>query len=149
MVTIMSEQLRTTVRLKLEKDMIFKCDMGNMKVKECYIDDTNEEEFDTWGPNPSKLLASAVLGCMSASLVFCVGKKGLKFDDFESEAEYVAERNDKGFWRVKEINVKLKPTTNDESVIKRLKHCEKFFEDYCVITQSVRQGITVNAQLDY
>ena len=144
----MSEELRTKVRLTLEKDMIFKCDMGNFKVEECYIDETNKEEFDMWGPNPSRLLASAVLGCLSASLIFCIGKKNLKLDDFEAEAEIIIAKNEKNFLRVKEINIKLIPVTDNEEVIKRIKQCEKMFEDYCTITQSVREGIKINVVLD-
>ncbi|MHA1380280.1 MAG: hypothetical protein ACTSRG_18065 [Candidatus Helarchaeota archaeon] len=34
------------VKLKLEKDMVFKCDLGEMKVKGCYIDETNINEAD-------------------------------------------------------------------------------------------------------
>jgi len=144
----MSEELRNRVSLKLEKELIFKCDMGISKVKECYIDETNKKEVDMWGPNPARLLALAVLGCLSSSLVFCIGKKNLSLDDFEAEAEIVMARNEKNFWRVKEINIKLIPITDNEDIIKRIKQCEKFFEDYCIITQSVRDGIKVNVNLD-
>ena len=139
----MSKELRNTVTLDLERDMIFRCDPNEMKIKECYIDETNED-LDMLGPNPVKLLASAVLGCLSASLIFCIQKKKLTLDEFHAEAEIVIARNDEGLFRVKEINVDLQPKTDDPAMIKRIDQCKKMFERYCTITQSVRQGIQVN-----
>ena len=144
----MSDEIKTHLKLNWEKDLIFKLDMGKVKTGNFLIDDTNKGA-DKIGPNPSRLLASAVMGCMCASLLFCIGKKNLSFDDFEAEAEITTFKNEKNFWRVKEINIKMIPKTNDEAVIKRLKQCEKMFEEYCVITQSVREGITINLDLDY
>ncbi|MHA1229454.1 MAG: OsmC family protein [Candidatus Helarchaeota archaeon] len=144
----MSEEVRTKVKLELVDDMIFKCDMGNMKVKECYIDETNQEEVDMWGPNPVRLLAAAVLGCMSASLIFCLQKKSLKFDEFRSEAEAVIRRNEEGRLRVAGINVKIIPKSDDPKVLKRFEQCKKFFEQFCTITQSVRAGINVNVEFE-
>ena len=67
----MTEEIKTNIGITLEKDMIFKCDMGNMALKDCYIDETNQDEADMWGPNPSRLLGMALLGCLSASFIFC------------------------------------------------------------------------------
>ena len=143
----MSYDFTNRVKLKLEKDMIFKCDMGDMNVKDCYIDETNVKEADMWGPNPTMLLASAVMGCLSASLIFCLKKRDLKLDEFEAEAELKGGRNEKGFLRVKEINVKLTPKTNDEKVKDRLNKCLKIFEKFCTVTESVRAGIPVNVDV--
>ena len=40
------ELISTKVGIKLEKDMIFKCELGDINVKECYIDETNKSEAD-------------------------------------------------------------------------------------------------------
>jgi len=92
------DEFTNKIRLRLENDMIFKCDIGiaNMKLKDCYIDETNIEQADMWGPNPTMLLASAVAGCLSASLIFCLKKKNFTFDEFEAEAELKGGRNEKG-----------------------------------------------------
>lgn len=144
----MSDEIKTHLKLKWESDLIFKMDMGKVKTGNFLIDDTNLGA-DKVGPNPSRLLASAVMGCMSASLLYCMGKRDQSFEGFEAEGEIITFKNEKNLWRVKEINIKMTPKTNDEAVIKRLKQCEKMFEEYCVITQSVREGITVNLEIDY
>jgi uncharacterized OsmC-like protein len=142
------DEVRTTVKLQLLEDMIFKCEMGNMEVKDCYIDETNQEEADMWGPNPTRLIASAIAGCLSSSYIFCLKKKDFKLDEFEAESEAVVARNEQGRLRIKEINVTLKPRSDKEEVKKRMNQCEKFFEKFCTVTASVREGITVNVKFE-
>lgn len=70
---IISNDIKTKVGIKLdesESQMIFKCDLGNLKVKDCYIDEEHREEVDMLGPNPSRLLALGVLGCLVQALSF-------------------------------------------------------------------------------
>ena len=153
-----SEDIKTKVGIKLDESdsqMIFKCDLGNMKVKDCYIDEEHREEVDMLGPNPSRLLALGVLGCLSASFIFCLKKRNFKVDDFIAEAEAVIARNEKGFLRIKKIDVNIQPKIKDPDTLKRAKQCLKsatdgvsFFEQYCIVTQSVRSGIEVNVNLD-
>jgi uncharacterized OsmC-like protein len=149
---------KTKVSIKLDdfdSQMIFKCDLGNMKVKDCYIDEEHTEEVDMLGPNPSRMLALGVLGCLSASFIFCLKKRKFNVDDFKSEAEITINRNEKGFWRVKKIDVNIEPIIKDPETLKRAKQCLKstkegvsFFEQYCIVTQSVRAGVEVNVNID-
>ncbi|MHC1591434.1 MAG: OsmC family protein [Candidatus Helarchaeales archaeon] len=141
------DEIQTHVHLELEKEMIFRCDMGIMKVEECYIDETNQEAIDKWGPDPTKLIAAAVLGCLSASFIFCLQKKKLTIEDFSGDATVVIARNEHDLLRIKEINVKLKPKTDDPAIKKRIEQCKKIFERYCTVTESVRAGIPVNVDI--
>jgi len=157
-VILISDEIKTKVGIKLdefESQMIFKCDLGNMKVKDCYIDEEHHKEVDMLGPNPSRMLALGVLGCLSASFIFCLKKRNFKVDDFNAEAEVVIFRNEQGFWRIKKIDVNIEPKIEDPDSLKRAKQCLKvakdgvsFFEQYCIVTQSVRAGIEVNVNLD-
>lgn len=150
--------MKTKVGIKLdefESQMIFKCDLGNMKVKDCYIDEEHHEEVDMLGPNPSRMLALGVLGCLSASFIFCLKKKNLNVDDFKGEAEVTIARNEKGFLRIKKIDVDIEPSIEDPDTLKRARQCLKgtkdgvsFFEQYCIVTQSVRSGIQVNVNIN-
>jgi len=145
----MTEELKTRVGLSLEEEMIFKCDLGSMKVKDCYIDDTNKDEVDMLGPNPTRMLALALLGCLSASFIFCLKKRNLTLDDLKAEAEVNLHRNEKGFWRVKKIDVEINTTINDPETLKRAEICKKMYEQYCIVTQSVRNGIDVDVNLKF
>ncbi len=145
----MAEETKTKVGIKLEKDMIFKCDMGQMALKDCYIDETNQDEVDKWGPNPSRLLGMALLGCLSASFIFCLKKRNFSIDNLKAEAEVIIGKNDKGFLRVKTINVEIEPKFDDPDIRKRADQCKKMFERYCTVTAAVREGIEVNVDLKY
>ena len=145
----MSEGSNPKVGITLERDMIFKCNLGEMNVKDCFIDDTHEEEADMLGPNPSRLLGLALLGCLSASFIFCLKKKELTVDDLKAEAKLTIARNDKGFLRVKKIEVELDITITDPDTRKRADQCKKMFERYCTVTQAVREGIEVEVNLIY
>lgn len=148
--------MKTKVGISLEKDMIFKCELGEMKVKDCYIDDTHKDEVDMLGPNPSRMLAMAVLGCLSASFIFCLKKRNFNLDDLKAEAEVTITRNEKGFWRVKKIDVTIDVKIEDPDARKRAEQCLKeaanlkpFFENFCIVTESVRMGIEVNVDLNF
>jgi len=145
----MTEGLKTKVGLTLEEEMIFKCDLGEMKVKDCYIDEAHKDEVDMLGPNPSRMLAMAILGCLSASFIFCLKKRNFTLDNLKAEAEVTIARNQKGFWRVKKIDVDIKMKIEDQRTRKRADQCRKMFEQYCVVTQAVREGIDVEVNLNY
>lgn len=145
----MSEETKTKIGIRLEKDMIFRCDMGEMALKDCYIDETNQEEADMWGPNPAKLLGMALLGCLSASFIFCLKKRKLSVDELKAEAEVIIGRNEKGFIRVKKINVNITSKIDALASRKRADQCRKMFENYCTVTAAVREGIEVNVNLKY
>jgi len=145
----MSEGMKTKVGLSLEQEMVFSCDLGDMKVKDCYVDDTHKDEVDMLGPNPTRMLGLALLGCLSASFIFCLKKRNLTLDDLKAEAELTITRNKKGFWRVKEIDVDINIKISDPDIRKRADQCRKMFEEYCVVTQAVREGIDVEVKVNY
>ena len=145
----MSEAIKTKVGLSLEKEMIFKCDLGEMKVKDCYIDDTHKDEVNMLGPNPSRMLGMAILGCLSASFIFCLKKRELSLNNLKAEAEVTIGRNKQGFWRVTKIDVDINAKIDDPDTRKRADQCKKMFEQYCIVTQAVREGIDIEVNLNY
>ena len=126
-----------------EKDMIFRMvsEHGNYQI---YIDKTNKDRQSTLGPTPSRMLAAALLGCLSSSLVLCIEKAGLELDDLESRADFDMVKDEKGFIRIHEINVTIKVQTDSPVMKKRLKLCRKYFEEQCTVTAALRSGIKIN-----
>jgi organic hydroperoxide reductase OsmC/OhrA len=99
------------------------------------------------GPNPSRLLSAAVGSCLSSSLLFCLSKGRIAVDDLKTSVETVIRRNEKGRWRIAALKVKLHPVIREEDV-SRSKRCLERFEDFCVVTESVRNGIEVNVDIE-
>jgi uncharacterized OsmC-like protein len=145
----MSNELKTKVSLKQEENMLFKCDLGQNIMQNIYIDERERKETDKIGHSPAKLLALSVLGCLAASFEFCLTKRNFSLKGLDGTAEVTIARNKKGFWRVKKINIDLIPLVDDPTMRKRVDQCKKFFEQYCIISESLRKGFEINVNLDY
>ena len=52
-------------------------------------------------------------------------------------------RNETGKWRVQSLRVNIKADPINEADRERMRRCVEIFEDFCVVTQSVRKGIDV------
>ncbi|MFX1532097.1 MAG: OsmC family protein [Promethearchaeota archaeon] len=145
----MSNELKSKVGLHQEEEMIFKCDLGNLRMDNLYIDESNKKKNEKIGPSPTKLLGLSVLGCLAASFSFCLQKKDFSLSELEGKAEVTIARNEKAFWRVKKIDIELNPKINTPDMRKRADQCRKFFEQYCIISESLRTGFEVNVKLNY
>lgn len=95
------------------------------------------------GPNASRLLAAAVANCLSASLLFCLGKFKQDPQGLTAHVTGKMMRNEQGRLRVGGITVDIRL----EQTVDRLEHCAAQFEEFCVVTDSVRNGIPVNVQV--
>jgi organic hydroperoxide reductase OsmC/OhrA len=95
------------------------------------------------GPNPSRLLATGVANCLAASLLFALRKYKNAPGTLGAHAKATLTRNEHGRWRVTHIAVDLQLA--DASMA--LEHMDRVlaqFEDFCIVTESVRQGIAVD-----
>lgn len=95
------------------------------------------------GPNPSRLLAVAVGDCLSASLLFCLQKAKMEVKNLKTKVKGELVRNEKNRLRVGKIDVAIAVELADGQY-DRINRCLDLFEDYCVVTASVRKGIPVN-----
>jgi len=98
------------------------------------------------GPNPTRLLGAAVGTCLSASLLFCLGKARVDVGAFESVVEGTVARADDGRLRITELRVTLAPSVRDADR-ERMQRCLSLFEDFCTVTASVRKGIPVHVEV--
>ena len=94
------------------------------------------------------------MNCLSASLTFCLSKSRIPMQYFKlkTTATATTARNEQKRLRVKTIKVTYEPqfVENSEMSIeefkKKLKRCSEICEDYCVVTQSVREGIEITTE---
>ena len=98
------------------------------------------------GPNPSRLLGAAMGNCMAASLLFCMEKARVPVSDVQARVTGTITRNERGRLRIETVRVVLEPTV-DGVPPERLKRCLEIFEDFCIVTQSVREGIDVEVEV--
>ncbi|MEN8375944.1 MAG: OsmC family protein [Gemmatimonadota bacterium] len=102
---------------------------------------------DGAGPNASRLLAAAVANCLSASLLFCLRKARVPVTGMRTSARATLARNEKGRLRVDTIAVTLRPDV-EPGHESRVARCAGLYEDFCLVTQSIRGGIDVEAVVE-
>ena len=98
------------------------------------------------GPNASRLLSAAVGNCLSSSLLFCLSKARVTVGELQTTVETTLRRNEKGRLRIAGMKVRIHPSLGQEDVPK-MRRCLEVFEDFCIVTQSVRQGIKVDVEV--
>ena len=99
------------------------------------------------GPSAGMVLASAVTNCLAASLCFCLGKRGAEVNGLEAEATATIDRNDQGRLRIQKVRVTLRPDVA-EGGAEALEKCKRVFEEFCIVTQSVKDGIPVETVVE-
>jgi LmbE family N-acetylglucosaminyl deacetylase/organic hydroperoxide reductase OsmC/OhrA len=97
------------------------------------------------GPNAVRVLAAAVGNCLSASLLFCLRKARVDVRRIRTVARASLVRNQRGRLRVGELRVSIHPEIAGDT--SRVNRCLELFEDYCVVTDGVRDGLTVAVEV--
>lgn len=100
------------------------------------------------GPNAARLLAAAVGNCLAASLLLCLEKSRFTVRDLRAKVEGTIERNASGRFRISGMNVTVMPTVEGDADSPRFGRCLDIFEDFCIVTQSVRAGIDVDVRVE-
>jgi len=100
------------------------------------------------GPNAAALLGAAVGNCLAASLTFCLRRSRAAVDGMTADVVTHVTRNEAGKLRISAIDVELTPDVGDADAA-RVDRCEALFEDFCIVTESVRRGIPVNVSVNH
>lgn len=138
----MSEMEPFKVSLTMLEGYRFEVDFGDAGK---LITDEPEPLGENSGPNPSRLLAAAAANCLAASLSFAIRKFKGDPGTVSASVEGYLERKE-GRWRVEHLDVQLQLGAKAED-IPYLERILAQFEDFCVVTQSVRQGFKVNVEV--
>jgi organic hydroperoxide reductase OsmC/OhrA len=121
----------------------FKIDFDRPDLAALVVDEPPPLGHDR-GPNPARLLAGAIGSCLSASLLFCMTRAKVSVKDLKSDVEVELVRNERQRLRLGRVKVTLYPQTEAGVDFNR---CLEQFEDFCVVTQSVREGIDVEVEV--
>ena len=98
------------------------------------------------GPNAGKVLAAAMGNCLTASLLFCLEKARAQVGAVETKVNGVLRRNEQGRWRVAQVDVEISLEVHGESQ-KQFERCSGIFEDFCIVSKSIEQGIPINVRV--
>lgn len=99
------------------------------------------------GPNAARVLSAAIGHCLSASALFCLAKARIDVKEMRTVVRGHLVRDERGRLRIGGISVHLHPHVAPADR-ERLGRCLELFEDFCVVTQSVRRGIDVQVAVE-
>ena len=138
----MSEIQEFTLTLTQEEDFVFRIAFDETNIPDL-LGDEPPPQGGSRGPNPSRLLVAAVANCLSASLLFSLRKFKNQPGTLVTHARARLERNEHNRLRVAHIDVSidLPEAATDYAFAERLL---AQFENFCVVTESVRAGIAVD-----
>ena len=141
----MSEEGRFTIRLQQQEGFQIRASFDWKRVPDLLMDEPpplGEQQ----GPNASRMLAAAAADCLAASLLYCVFKEEPPENCLRAEATCVMVRNERKRLRIGAIEVKL-IVTEAVTVSPRFARCKELFEDFCVVSASIRQGIPMRVSV--
>ena len=134
-----------TVALELLGGYAFRVDFVDDEIEPLHTDET-PPLGDGNGPSPSRMLAAAIVNCLSASLVHCLRRARVEIAELTATARVTIGRNDRGRLRVQRIAVQLAPQIAAEHAA-QLARCTEVFQQYCTVTASIREGFEITADV--
>jgi len=135
-----------TITMEQIQDYEFRVKFDKAQYADLLLDEPPPIGRDA-GPNPSRLLAAAAGNCLSASFLFSARKMRVNIQGLSTTVKVWYTRNEKGRLRVGKMKVSIVPKF-DPADASKIQRCLELFEDYCVVTQSIRNGIDVSVAVD-
>lgn len=135
----------TTIELRQLADYRFEASFGASGVPALVTDEPAPLGGDA-GPSPDHLLGTAVANCLASSLLFALRKFKNQPEPIRAVAVVEKARNAEKRMRISRIGVDLHlgaPSAGMQMLERALAQ----FEDFCVVTQSVRAAIAVDVRV--
>ncbi|KAF1721264.1 OsmC family protein [Pseudoxanthomonas wuyuanensis] len=141
----MSDTQEFSITLEQESDYVFRISFDDTPIPSLVTDESPPLGGDA-GPNPSRLLTAAVANCLSASLLFALRKFKNTPGKIVTRATAHMARNEHGRLRVESVDatITLPGLAQDYQQLPRVL---AQFEDFCIVTESVRAGVAVNVSV--
>ena len=141
----MSEEGRFTLHLEHLEGYEYKVKFDWDQVPDLVLDEPTPLGSQA-GPNASRMLAAAAANCLSASLLFCVHKSEAPPGSMHTAVTCTLVRTPQKRLRIGGLEVRIQVSGEMEQAA-RMKRCLELFEDFCVVTASIRQGIPVAVEV--
>ncbi len=131
--------------LELQSDFQFLVDFDEDDLPPLLMDEPEPLGANS-GPSAVRLMAAAVGNCLSASALFCMRKARVPVSGMRTRVRTSMVRNSEGRLRIGTIEVDIRPEVVPEDW-KRAGRCLEVFEDYCVVSQSVKDGVEISVDV--
>ena len=134
-----------TTKLKLLDGYRFRVEFDVEEIPNIIVDELKPLGENS-GPNPTRLLSTAVGHCLSSSLLYCLRRSRVNVRNLETTVEAKTKSNEEEQRRIEKLEIQVHLNV-DEKDKARVSRCLEIFENYCTVTQSVRRGIDVTVNI--
>lgn len=132
----------TTVRVSLQQQADFRFEIRFGDAIPILVADEPAPLGKGEGPSPAQLLCASVGNCLSDSLLFALRKFKQAPEPLTCEVQAEVGRNPEGRLRILGIRVTIVLGVA-ANALEHLERALSQFEEFCTVTQSVRQAIPV------
>ncbi len=139
------EESSFTLELEQLADFEFRVKFDWPDVAELKLDEP-EPLGRSASPNAARLIGAAVANCLTSSLLFCMRKFKQSPGTLRAQVRGEIQRNERGRLRIGRFDVTIR-LAEQAAAIQHFDRCLAQFEDFCVVTESVRHGIPVGVRV--
>lgn len=141
----MSDERPIRISLEQDEDFAFRVSFDEEALDSLLVDELPPIGHAR-GPNPARMLLTGIAHCLSASLLFALRKHHNQPGKLRAEISTTLARNAEGRWRIPRVSADLfLPEGNEQ--YRNLDRVLAQFEEFCIVTQSVRHGIDVDVSV--
>lgn len=132
------------VRVEQQDGFEFRVRFDNPHWPELLVDEPPPLGKDA-GPNASRMFAATIGQCLGASLLFCLARASVVVRSIDADVFVEVVRNERHRLRIPKVRVVLWPAVLEAT--DDLSRCIEEFQDHCIVTESVRQGVRVDVEV--
>lgn len=141
------EKMEFSLEMELIDHFQFKVSYDIPEMPDLITDEPVSIGGEGKGPNPSRMVGTAITNCLALSLVHCLRRAKADVKGMKAKASGIISRNEEGLLRLKSIDVVIQPKLGSASDEKAFERCSGLFEKYCIVTESIRKGLPVNVEV--
>lgn len=131
------------VLLNYIKDLHFKGSARNFK--DFNIDEPASFHGTDLGPSAVEYLLIGIGGCLGTTFIYCLQKNNIELEALEVVVDgKLSHTGPKMRLRLADVDVDLKFTPKEASSDVEINRCMKEFTEYCLVTNSISNGLPIN-----
>jgi putative redox protein len=100
------------------------------------------------GPSPVEYYLIGIGGCLGSTFTYCLQKQKVEIDSLEVVVDgQLKHASPNMSLQLINIEVELLITVKDGQPSDKIEQCVKTFQDYCVVSNSITQGVPLDVKI--
>jgi len=115
---------------------------------EIHIDEPESFHGTDKGPSPVEFFLIGIGGCLGSTFAYCLQKQNIEIDALEVVVDgHLKHAGPKLSLKLVNIEAELLISAKDDDNSEKIELCIKNFQDYCIVTNSITQGVPIDIKV--